>query len=65
MAKKERGLFDSTFDKNDEILTVKWYDNAMVCLATNFESVEPLQNVRRIFTKLEETCYCDAAKFNL
>ena len=30
---------------------MKWY--AMVCLATNFESVEPLQNVRRFSQSLK------------
>ena len=36
---------------------MKWYENAMVCLATNFESVE--SKCWTILTKLEETCYCD------
>lgn len=45
--KQERGTFDWSFDKDAEVLVVKWKDNSNVCLATNFEKVYPTAAVKR------------------
>ena len=47
MSKKERGFYDSKFDKTNEILAVKWKDNKNVSLATNFDTILPLSSVSR------------------
>lgn len=47
MKKSERGAHDWAFDPNGQILSVKWKDNANVCLASNFTGIEPIQPVRR------------------
>ncbi|KAJ8909335.1 hypothetical protein NQ315_013451 [Exocentrus adspersus] len=44
MNKKERGSFDYRFDKNNEILLVKWKDNSVCSIATNYDHVEPCNN---------------------
>lgn len=41
MNKKDRGFSDYRFDKNYEIFCAKRHDNSVVCLLTNFHSVEP------------------------
>ena len=47
MQKKERGAYDYRFDRKNETLAVKWNDNSVVTLATNFQSVEPLLTAKR------------------
>jgi DNA excision repair protein ERCC-6 len=47
MKSKERGYFDYKFDKEHQILAVKWYDNKCFSIATNFDSVFPLKQVKR------------------
>lgn len=47
MQKKSRGEHDCCFDSNNEILLVKWKDNSVVTMATNYDSVNPLGTVRR------------------
>ncbi|GBP70847.1 PiggyBac transposable element-derived protein 3 [Eumeta japonica] len=52
MKKKHRGYSDHRFDKNNEILCVKWHDNNVVCLLTNFDTVEPFVKTNR-YSKTE------------
>jgi hypothetical protein len=47
LSKKERGSYDYRFDKSNLIFAVKWNDNAVVTLASNFQSHEPLLTARR------------------
>ena len=47
MGRKERGSFDYQYDKLNHILAVKWNDNAIVSLATNFRQVEPVLTAKR------------------
>lgn len=54
MDKEPRGTFDWSFDKDAEVLVVKWKDNSNVCLATNFEKVLPTQPVKRFCRKQKE-----------
>lgn len=51
MEKKDRGFADYRFDKNYEILCLKWHDNNVVCLLTNFDSVEPFVKTNRYSKK--------------
>ncbi|XP_023213770.1 piggyBac transposable element-derived protein 1-like [Centruroides sculpturatus] len=44
---KERGFYDHQFDKENEILLVKWRDNKPVCIATNFSAITPVSSVKR------------------
>lgn len=53
LQKKERGVFDWRFDNANNILAVKWNDNSVVTLATNFETVEPLLSAKR-FSRSEK-----------
>jgi hypothetical protein len=47
LQKKERGAYDFSFDRKNEVLAVKWHDNAVVTLVSNFQSVEPLLTTKR------------------
>lgn len=47
MRKKERGTCDFAYDKNSEILLVRWNDNSIVTTATNFSTLEPFFDVKR------------------
>lgn len=47
MRKKERGAMDHAFDKNNEILMVRWNDNAVVTVASNHEPIEPMHRAKR------------------
>ena len=47
LAKKERGSFDFRYDQANHIFAVKWNDNAVVTLASNFQSHEPLLTAKR------------------
>jgi len=52
LQKKERGAYDCRFDKKNEVLVVKWNDNSVVTLATNFQAVEPVLTAKR-FSRAE------------
>jgi len=41
LSKQERGCNSIAFDQVNKILSVKWFDNAVVTFASNFDSVEP------------------------
>jgi DNA excision repair protein ERCC-6 len=45
--KRERGAYDFRFDKRNQVLAVKWNDNSVVTLATNFQAVEPVLKANR------------------
>ncbi|CAG5029382.1 unnamed protein product [Parnassius apollo] len=51
MKKKDRGFSDYCFDKNNDVLYVKWHENNVVSLLTNFDSVEPLVKTNRYSKK--------------
>lgn len=46
MSKKDRGFYDSKFDKTNAILVVKWKDNKSFSLATDFDTILPLSSVQ-------------------
>ncbi|KAJ8956555.1 hypothetical protein NQ318_019279 [Aromia moschata] len=45
--KKERGHFFHMYDKTNNLLFVKWKDNSIVTMATNYDTIEPLSKVKR------------------
>lgn len=45
--KKPRGYFEHQYDKTNSLLFVRWKDNNVVTMATNYDSVEPLIPVKR------------------
>ncbi|KAB0790296.1 hypothetical protein PPYR_15367 [Photinus pyralis] len=47
MEKKKRGSYDSAFDSKNELLLIRWNDNSVCTIATNYDFLEPLQNVTR------------------
>ena len=47
MKKKERGTYDYRFDKQNEVFLVKWHDNSLVTMGTNFQSFLPLESAKR------------------
>jgi hypothetical protein len=47
---KGRGAYECIFDKENKILAV-WFDNTVVCIAMNYEPIDPIQSVRRFSTK--------------
>lgn len=47
MNKKERGYFQYVFDEFNFLLFVKWKDNNVVTMATNYDGIEPLSKVKR------------------
>ncbi|XP_047120567.1 piggyBac transposable element-derived protein 2-like [Schistocerca piceifrons] len=42
LKKTVRGNYNYQFDKNGEVLFVRWHDNRCVTIDTNFDQVEPL-----------------------
>lgn len=47
IAKKTRGTYDARYDYTNDISLVRWNDNAVVTVMSNFESVEPIVYVPR------------------
>lgn len=47
MKKKPRGTYDSRVDKKDNIVAVRWYDNAVVTLLSTEFGVDPLKTAKR------------------
>ena len=43
----ERGFHDYRFDDKNEVLVVRWHDNKAVSIATNYDKVTPLTQVKR------------------
>lgn len=52
--KKERGLHSTQFDSVNQLMMVKWNDNSMVHIATNFSSVQPFVDVNRYCSKSKQ-----------
>lgn len=47
MKKMPRGTYDYRCDKTNGILCVKWYDNSACSILSNYDSIEPLNQVKR------------------
>lgn len=47
MKKESRAAFDYRYDKNNEVLLVRWKDNSVCTIATNFDTIEPMGTVKR------------------
>lgn len=47
MKKEDRASYDYRFDKQNEILLVRWKDNSVCTMATNYDTIEPLGVVKR------------------
>ncbi|XP_037943670.1 piggyBac transposable element-derived protein 3-like [Teleopsis dalmanni] len=54
--KKElkKGESDYAFDKQNGIYVISWQDNSLVTIATNFESMEPMNSARRYNRTLQK-----------
>ena len=58
LAKKERGAFDFRHDQANHVFAVKWNDNAVVTLASNFKSHEPLLTAKR-YSRIQKKVVTD------
>ncbi|CAK1601731.1 unnamed protein product [Parnassius mnemosyne] len=47
MKKSARAEFDYKFDINNELLLVRWKDNIVCTIGTNFDTIEPIGKVKR------------------
>ncbi|CAG4993615.1 unnamed protein product [Parnassius apollo] len=47
MKKRPRAEYDYRFDTKNEIAVVRWKDNNVVTMGTNFDKIEPVGKVRR------------------
>ena len=47
LKKKQRGHFDYRFETGNSILVVKWVDNSVVTIDTNYDVVKPEDSVKR------------------
>lgn len=54
MDKVERGSYDYRFDTNNEIFLVKWKDNSVCSMATNYDIIEPPNSVKRWSRAMKE-----------
>ena len=60
LKKEGRGSFDGAVDLNSGLTVVRWYDNKMVQLGSNYAFTEPVETVRRWSTK--EKQYVDVER---
>ena len=51
LSKQERGFYSTAFDQVNKIVSVKWFDNAIVTLANNLDFVKPPVPVKRFSRK--------------
>jgi len=51
LSKQEHGCYSTAFDQVNMIVSVKWFDNAVVTLASNFDFVKPPVSVKRFSRK--------------
>jgi len=51
LSKQECGCYSTAFDQVNKIVSVKWFDNAVVTLPSNFDFVEPPVSVMRFSRK--------------
>lgn len=47
LAKESKGSFDFRFDRINKVLAVRWHDNSVVTVVTNFGTLEPIIHVKR------------------
>lgn len=47
MAKEPEGNFDYRFDYINKVFAVRWHDNSVVTVITNFDTLEPIRNIKR------------------
>ncbi|XP_056639371.1 piggyBac transposable element-derived protein 3-like [Diorhabda sublineata] len=52
--REDRGVFDFQYDERNQLLFVRWNDNSAVTMAKNYDSVEPLAQVKRWSSKRKE-----------
>ena len=57
LAKKSKGSFDYQFDVSNNIFAVRWHDNSVVTVVTNFGTLEPITNVKRYNRKEKSTTW--------
>ena len=47
LVKEGRGAYDARFDRESDVLAVRWFDNKSVNMLTNYDSVHPLRKTQR------------------
>uniref|UniRef100_A0A0K0ELN5 DDE_Tnp_1_7 domain-containing protein n=1 Tax=Strongyloides stercoralis TaxID=6248 RepID=A0A0K0ELN5_STRER len=47
LSKQPRGNFDFQFDTSHDLLVVRWVDNNVVNMITNYDTIQPLHKVKR------------------
>src|SRR6218665_2369509 len=47
IAKQSRGSFDYRFDLSNDVFLVRWHDNSVVTMATNYDTINPMASCRR------------------
>lgn len=57
MKKEDRASYDYIFDKQNEVLLVRWKDNSVFTMATNYDTIEPLGMVKRWCPVQREKAY--------
>ena len=45
--KEERGTYVSAFDEENGIAVVRWNDNSVVTMSTNFDTIDPPSMIKR------------------
>lgn len=46
-AKNERGFYDWRYDSNNELICVRWKDNSVCTMMSNYDAIEPIQKIKR------------------
>jgi hypothetical protein len=44
--KKERGYYEDKYDQENKVLVVRWNDNSVVNIMSNFEDIHPVSTTR-------------------
>lgn len=47
LAKQPKGNFDYRFDGNNKVFAIRWHDNSVVTVVTNFGTLETIMNAKR------------------
>lgn len=63
MKKEERGTYDSAFYKEHGITVVRWNDNSVVTMATNFDTIDPPSITKRYSRKEKKSVSVKQPKF--
>lgn len=45
--KKQRGVYDWRFDTQNEIVCVRWKDNSVCTMISNYDSIQPIKKIKR------------------